>query len=165
MTNHDSKKMIIKSYLEKSLVFLTKRLTELIGLFLMITAILLMISLVSYSPDDPNFIFPDNINISNILGSKGSFTADIFFQSLGLISILIPISIFFLGLNVLIKKEFLIIVENIFFIIIYSLIGCLFFSLYHTETYWLTTNGTNGFIGDIFRDSFLIDLLNTYYLW
>ena len=152
--------MVIKTYFEKSLIFVIKRVTELIGLFLMIIAILLSISLISYSPDDPNFIFPENMIVNNVLGSKGSFTADIFFQSLGLISILIPVSIFFTGLNVLIKKDLLIIIENIFFIVIYSLIGCLFFSAYHTETYWLVINGTNGFVGDIFKNSFLIDLIN-----
>ena len=152
--------MVIKTYFEKSLIFVIKRVTELIGLFLMIIAILLSISLISYSPDDPNFIFPENLIVNNILGSKGSFTADIFFQSLGLISILIPVSIFFTGLNVLIKKDLLIIIENIFFIVIYSFIGCLFFSAYHTETYWLAINGTNGFVGDIFKNSFLIDLIN-----
>ena len=152
--------MVIKTYFEKSLIFVIKRVTELLGLFLMIIAILLSISLISYSPDDPNFIFPENLIVNNILGSKGSFTADIFFQSLGLISILIPVSIFFTGLNVLIKKDLLIIIENIFFIVIYSLIGCLFFSAYHTETYWLAINGTNGFVGDIFKNSFLIDLIN-----
>ena len=152
--------MVIKTYFEKSLIFVIKRVTELLGLFLMIIAILLFISLISYSPDDPNFIFPENLIVNNILGSKGSFTADIFFQSLGLISILIPVSIFFTGLNVLIKKDLLIIIENIFFIVIYSFIGCLFFSAYHTETYWLAINGTNGFVGDIFKNSFLIDLIN-----
>ena len=152
--------MVIKTYFEKSLIFVIKRVTELLGLFLMIIAILLSISLISYSPDDPNFIFPENLIVNNILGSKGSFTADIFFQSLGLISILIPVSIFFTGLNVLIKKDLLIIIENIFFIVVYSFIGCLFFTVYHTETYWLVINGTNGFVGDIFKNSFLIDLIN-----
>ena len=80
MTNHDSYKMIIKTYLEKSLVFAIKRATELIGLLIMIIGIFLLVCLVSYSPDDPNFIFPDNSNISNVLGYKGSFTADIFFK-------------------------------------------------------------------------------------
>ena len=80
MTNHDSYKMVIKTYLEKSLIFLIKRVTELLGLFLMIIAILLSTSLISYSPEDPNFIFPENLIVNNILGSKGSFTADIFFK-------------------------------------------------------------------------------------
>ena len=152
--------MVIKTYLEKSLVFAIKRATELIGLLIMIIGIFLLVCLVSYSPDDPNFIFPDNSNISNVLGYKGSFTADIFFQSLGLISLLIPFSIFFTGLNVLIKKDFLIIIENVFFTIIYSILGCLFFSVFHAETFWLPANNSNGFVGNIFQESFLIDLIN-----
>ncbi len=152
--------MILKTYFEKSLVFAIKRVAELVGLILMLISILLLISLVSYSPDDPNFIFPENAIIHNILGSKGSFIADIFFQSLGLISFLIPFSFFFTGLRILVKKNFLIILENIFFIIFYSILGCLFFTVYHTETFWLYINGNNGFVGDIFKNSFLIDLIN-----
>ena len=152
--------MVIKTYLEKSLEFAVKRIAELIGLFLMIIGILLLVSLASYSPDDPNFIFPDNAIINNLLGSKGSFTADIFFQSMGLICILIPFSVFFTGISMLVKKDFLIILENVFFIILYCIIGSLFFSVYHTETYWLTINGSNGFIGDVFKDTFFIDLIN-----
>ena len=152
--------MILKTYFEKSLVFAIKRVAELVGLLLMLISILLLISLVSYSPDDPNFIFPENAIIHNILGSKGSFIADIFFQSLGLISFLIPFSFFFTGLRILVKKNFLIILENIFFIIFYSILGCLFFTVYHTETFWLYINGNNGFVGDIFKNSFLIDLIN-----
>ena len=95
--------MEIKTFFNKIFDFSLKRFAELIGLFLIISSILLFLSLISYSPDDPNFIFPENTEINNILGSKGSFTSDIFYQSIGLISILIPITIFFTGINVFIK--------------------------------------------------------------
>ena len=151
--------MEIKTFFNKIIDFTLRRFAELVGLLLVISSILLFLSLISYSPDDPNFIFPENTEINNILGSKGSFTSDIFYQSIGLISILIPITIFFTGINVFIKKSFLKILENIFFIVIYSLLGSLFFSSFHDQSFWLTINGNNGFVGNLFEDSFFIKII------
>ena len=77
--------MKIKNFFGKIVDFTLKRLAELVGLLLVIISILLFLSLISYSPEDPNFIFPENTKINNILGSKGSFASDIFYQSIGLI--------------------------------------------------------------------------------
>ncbi|SVB21318.1 uncharacterized protein METZ01_LOCUS174172, partial [marine metagenome] len=152
--------MNIKKKIDKSVEFTFKRLAELTGLFLILGSILLFISLISYSPEDPNFIFPKNTEINNFMGSKGSYTSDLFYQSIGLISVLVPITIFFTGFNVFVKKNFLIIIENIFFIILYSILGSLFFSVFHTETFWLTINGNNGFVGNLFENTFLSSLIN-----
>ena len=130
--------MKIKNFFGKIVDFTLKRLAELVGLLLVIISILLFLSLISYSPEDPNFIFPENTKINNILGSKGSFASDIFYQSIGLISILIPFTIFFTGINIFRNKSFLKIIENIFFIIIYSILGSLFFSTFHEKSFWLT---------------------------
>ena len=152
--------MEIKKKFSKIVDFTLKRLAELIGLLLVIISILLFLSLISYSPEDPNFIFPENTQINNILGSKGSFTSDILYQSIGLISILIPFTIFFTGINIFIDKSFLKIIENIFFIVIYCLLGTLFFSTFHEKSFLLTINGNNGFVGNLFEDSFFINLIN-----
>ena len=81
--------MEIKKILENTSNFLVKRFIELFGVFVSIISILLLISLLSYSPEDPNFIFPENTEIKNALGFRGSFISDLFFQSIGLISILL----------------------------------------------------------------------------
>ena len=151
--------MKIKNFIDNTTKFVLKRLSELVGLILLASSILLLISLTSYSPEDPNFIFPENAEIKNLLGIKGSFTADILYQSIGLISLLIPISFFFISLSVIIDKKILHIIESLFFIILYSITGTLFFTTFHTETYWLTVNGNNGFIGNLFEDTFFVDII------
>ena len=161
--------MIIKNYINKISDFIIKRLAELVGIFLVVASILLFISLISYSPDDPNFIFPENQEIKNLLGFRGSFIADIFFQSIGLISILIPFSLLFTGLSITINKKFIIIIENIFFIILYIIVATFFFSIFHKETYWLIINGNNGFVGDLMSETIIVDFLKinqtvSYYL-
>ena len=111
--------MIIKNFLNKLADFAIKRLAELIGISLVAVSILLFISLISYSPEDPNFIFPDSKEIKNILGYKGSYIADIFFQSIGIVSILIPFSLLFTGISMTMNKKLIVIIENVFFIILY----------------------------------------------
>ena len=101
----DSLKMNIKNLSIKTLDFAIKRVAEIIGIFLISISILLFISLASYSPEDPNFIFTENIEIKNILGLRGSYLSDLFFQSIGLISFLISITIFFTGINLIRKTR------------------------------------------------------------
>ncbi len=161
--------MIIKNYINKISDFIIRRLAELIGIFLVISSILLFISLISYSPDDPNFIFPENQNIKNVLGFKGSFIADIFFQSIGIISLLIPFSLLFTGLSITINKRLVFIIENIFFIILYIITATFFFGIFHKETHWLIINGNNGFVGDLMSETIIADFLQinkmlSYYL-
>ena len=91
--------MNIKDLSKKSLDFTMKRVAEIIGFLFICVSILLFLSLTSYSPEDPNFIFTDNVEIRNILGFRGSYTSDLFFQSIGLISFLISFTIFFTGIN------------------------------------------------------------------
>ena len=152
--------MRIKNFFDKTTNFLLNRISELIGITLLCLSILLLISLISYSPEDPNFIFPDNAEIKNILGTRGSYVSDIFYQSIGLISLLIPISFFFISLKIIINKKISQILECSFFIILYSILGTLFFTVFHTNAYWLTINGNNGFVGNLFEETFLITLIN-----
>ncbi len=152
--------MEIKELINKCVNFSIKRFTELIGISLSIIGVLLLISLISYSPEDPNFIFPENTQIQNILGFRGSFVADFFYQSLGIISLAIPVSIFFTGINIVRFKKNIFIIESLFYTIIYSLLGGLFFSIFYEESFWLSINGNGGFIGNFLENTFLYSLIN-----
>ena len=60
--------MDLKKIINKALNFTLNRITELIGLSITISSILLFISLMSYSPEDPNFVFSNDVEIKNLLG-------------------------------------------------------------------------------------------------
>ena len=98
--------MNLRNLIYKTVDFGIRRLAELAGLALISMSVLLFIALISYSPEDPNFIFNENVEIKNYLGIKGSFVSDIFYQTIGLISILIPFTIFFTGFYIIKKKIF-----------------------------------------------------------
>ena len=80
--------------------FIKKRLIEFFGILLMLVGILLLASITTYSPSDPNFIYtPENTDIKNVAGFYGSVVSDFLLQSLGLISILLVINFFYWGLK------------------------------------------------------------------
>ena len=74
--------MNIKKTANLLLNFTIKRLAELFGIIVFILGSILFFALITYYPEDPNFIFPDSTEIKNLLGFQGSFLSDLFFQYL-----------------------------------------------------------------------------------
>ena len=154
--------MDIKKTANLLLNFTLKRLAEIFGIFIFVAGVLLFVALLTYSPEDPNFIFPDNTEIKNILGFQGSFVSDLFFQSVGLISYLISLTFILTGINIVRFKEFFLLIENIFFTIIYSVFGTFFFSFFYTDAFTLYINGNGGFVGNYFNQTFLNSLVQIH---
>jgi len=96
--------MNIKKTADLLINFAIKRLAE-IGITFFIAGIMLLLALASYSPEDPNFIFPDGAKIKNLLGFNGSFISDLFFQSIGLIAYLLSFTFIITGLNIFNRKR------------------------------------------------------------
>ncbi len=140
--------------------FLIRRLIELFGLLIVLASIFLLVALLTYAPEDPNFIFPENTIIKNFFGIKGSLVSDLFFQSVGLVSILISLSFLITGIHIVRKKQIVIILQNTFFVITYSILASLFLNFYHRESFWLVINGNGGFVGELLNKTFLISLIN-----
>ena len=136
----DSSIMDIKKIANTLLIFIIKKLIEIMGILVSIFGIFIFISLISYSPNDPNFIFPENVEIENFFGFQGSYLSDLFFQSVGLIAYLVPITYFFTGINIFNKKKISLIITNTFFIVPYSLTGSIFFSFFYKNNFLLHIN-------------------------
>ncbi|PDH18065.1 MAG: DNA translocase FtsK [Pelagibacterales bacterium MED-G44] len=159
--------MDIKKIANSLLIFITNRIIEIIGMVISVFGVLLLVALLSYSPSDPNYIFSDNTEIKNLLGFQGSYISDFFFQSLGLISFLIPLTYFLSGIRVVKEKKIFFLIENTFYIIIYSILGALFFSYFYEDAFYLYINGNGGFVGvylsQIFIKSGTIPYENVFY--
>ena len=139
--------------------FAIKRLAEIFGVVISLVGVMLLLALITYSPNDPNFIFPENTKIENLMGFKGSFISDLFFQSVGLIAYLIPFTLIITGINILKTKDFFLFIENNFFTILYLIFGTLFFAHYYSDTYALLINGNSGFVGQYLDQTFLKSLI------
>ena len=154
--------MIYKNITE----FLKKRTIELIGITLIFTALLLIISFISYSPSDPTLVYGDEqVVIANFLGIYGVLVADFLLQSFGLTAFLFLITITIWGISLIIKKEIKKILFKFFYIILYLIFSCAFVYLTFNNSFWLIDNGNSGFVGQIFYDwisIFLPNLNNEY---
>ena len=154
--------MNIKKTANLLLNFAIKRLAEIFGIIIFLAGMMLFLALITYSPEDPNFIFPKNTEIKNLFGFKGSYVSDLFFQSVGLIAYLISFTLLITGMNIFRVKEFFLIIENIFFTILYSLLGALFLTHFYSNSFFLYINGNGGFVGNYFNETFVYGLIKSY---
>ncbi|MDA9680930.1 DNA translocase FtsK [Candidatus Pelagibacter sp.] len=153
--------MNIKKTADLLINFAIKRLAEILGIIIFVLGIMLLLALASYSPEDPNFIFPDSTKIKNLLGFNGSFISDLFFQSIGLIAYLLSFTFIITGFNIFKRKEFFLIIENTFFGILYSIFGTLFLTHFYSKDFTLYINGNGGFVGNYLDQTFLNSLIRT----
>ena len=128
--------------------FIKNRLIESSGILLIIFSFFLATSIVTYSPDDPNFIYsPENTEIKNAAGFYGSVVSDFLLQTIGLISILLILNFFYWGLKIISEKKIKNFITKIFFVLIYIASGTVFLSNFFNDSYWLIDNGNGGFVG------------------
>jgi len=120
----------------------------------MCSSIFLIISIVSYSPSDPNFIYsPEDSEIKNIAGFYGSVISDFLLQALGLISIFLPINFFYWGYKILTQKRVDNFILKIFFTLCYVVLGTISLNAFYNISFWLIDNGNGGFVGRSIREN------------
>jgi len=85
--------------------FFYKRIIEIIGLLIVLLSFFLLLSLLSYYPEDQYFSSQENIKIHNLLGSYGSFISDLILQSFGIISFFFCVTVFFSGIFIIKDKK------------------------------------------------------------
>ena len=130
------------------------RLIELLGISLILISIFLLISIVSYSPSDPNFIYtPENTEIKNVGGFYGSVISDFLLQSLGLICILISFNFFYWGVKLTTQKIVNNFITKIFFILVYITFGTTALNILYNDSFWLIDNGNGGFVGSTIKEN------------
>ena len=130
--------------------FIRKRAFELVGLSLIFSSIALTVSFITYSPEDPSFVYNnDGTVIQNFFGIYGSIISDFLLQSFGLIAFLLLLTFISWGLNLIIKKELKKIILKTFCVVLYLIFGCTFIYSVYNNSYWLIDNGNSGFVGRI----------------
>ena len=110
--------------------FAKSRLIEVLGFLLVVTGFFFLVSIVSYSPSDPNFIYtPENTNIKNIGGFYGSIISDFLLQSIGLISLLVILNLFNWGFVLISSKKINNFISKIFYTTVYVIFGTVFINI------------------------------------
>ena len=80
--------MSLKNILLNTTNIILNKIIQIFGIIVIVCGILFLLSLITYSPDDPNFIINNPGNIENLMGFNGSILSDFLFQSTGLIAFL-----------------------------------------------------------------------------
>ncbi len=151
--------MNFKNILLNTINIIINKIIQILGIIAIFFGFLFLLSLITHSPDDPNFIFSESKDIKNLLGFNGSLISDFFFQSIGLISFLVPITLIITGINVFFEKKILFFFENLFFIVLYSLVGSIYLSIFYKDSFFLTISGNGGFVGNFLADSFIKEII------
>jgi len=139
--------------------FTKNRLIELGGGIIVLSGIFLFVSILSYSPSDPNFIYePNNNEIKNLGGFYGSIISDFLLQAIGLISFLFIINLLYWGSKIIIKKKILRFSSKVFFTIIYIIFSTTLINIFHNDSFWLIDSGNGGFVGRIIKENIYIFL-------
>tara|TARA_Y100000590_G_scaffold144379_1_gene165948 strand:- start:975 stop:3098 length:2124 start_codon:yes stop_codon:yes gene_type:complete len=134
--------------------FVKNRLIEIGGITIVLLSFFLLVSIISYSPSDPNFIYtPENEKIKNIGGFYGSVISDFFLQSIGFISFLVVINGFSWGLKVVSEKKIKNFISKIFYTLSYIIFGTTFLNIFYNESFLLIDNGSGGFVGRIIKEN------------
>tara|TARA_B100000579_G_scaffold84072_1_gene65588 strand:+ start:173 stop:2284 length:2112 start_codon:yes stop_codon:yes gene_type:complete len=134
--------------------FIKNRLLELFGILLILFSSFIFISIISYSPADPNFIFnPESEKIENLGGLYGSIISDFLLQSIGLVSILFSFTLFFWGLKLFTDGKINNFSLKVFFSLLYIIFGSTFINFFYNDSFWLIDNGNSGFVGLIFKEN------------
>jgi hypothetical protein len=136
--------------------FIKNRLFELSGILLIIISVFLLVSIVTYSGGQGNFIYKaenSEIDYANFGGFYGSALADFLLQSIGLIVFLVVLNLFVWGFKLITEKGISNFISKIFFTIVYIIFGTTFINIFNNNSFWLIDNGNSGFIGRIVKEN------------
>ena len=86
----------------------SKRLSELCGFLLGVVGLLVLLSLVSFQPEDPslNTVKASGTVPQNLIGPLGAYMADGLFQAFGWVAYLFPVSFLVVGTRQLLARPF-----------------------------------------------------------
>jgi len=134
--------------------FIKNRLIESLGILLILASFFILVSILTYTPSDPNFIYsPESTQIKNVGGFYGSVIADFLLQTIGLISILLILNFFYWGLKITINKKINNFITKSFFLLLYIILGTIFLNIFNNDSFWLIDNGNGGFVGREIKES------------
>jgi S-DNA-T family DNA segregation ATPase FtsK/SpoIIIE len=136
--------------------------SEISGTLLVLLSLFLLISLISYNSQDPSWASTasSQTKVKNYAGKVGASSAEILLQIFGFTSFLIPIFLFYLGVQAFFpneKKRFLLKTGGVVFLL-FSL-SALFSALF-PETYWRGAKVLSGGLTGNVLASFLFRFFN-----
>jgi len=154
----EKKKKIALSSRKKSRRKKRVKTPEIAGLFLVLVALFILISLISYDPKDPSWanVTSSKHSVENYGGKAGASTAEALLQFLGFSSFLLPLCLLYLGIQTFLPKP----EKHLFLktggVLILILIVSALLSSMSASLKWKGADiHTGGFIGNLLSDSLI----------
>lgn len=130
--------------------FLSRRLREIAGGSMIVVSGLFVLSLATWSVQDPSLNYAAEREIQNLLGKPGAISADLLMQTLGLASVALLIPAFFWGWQLLTQRR----LGRFHLRFACAILGTIalagFLSLLPPTARWPMPSGMGGVVGDAF---------------
>jgi len=141
---------------EKLINFIKIKLLQIISLLIVTTGVIFFISIVSYSAYELEFTFFSNSNFIEKIFKPFQYTSDFFLQIFGIISIFIPFNLCVWGSYFFFKKNIQNFLLKCIYLILYLILGGVFFSIISEKSFFLPDHGLGGFFGNFITNKFFL---------
>ncbi len=141
---------------EKLINFIKIKLLQIISLLIVTTGVIFFISIVSYSAYELEFTFFSKSNFIEKIFKPFQYTSDFFLQIFGIISILIPFNLCVWGSYFFFKKNIQNFLLKCIYLILYLILGGVFFSIISEKSFFLPDHGLGGFFGNFITNKFFL---------
>ncbi len=134
------------------------------GVPLLLLAVFISLSLISYHKDDPSFDRASSGYVHNIAGSYGAFVADPILQSLGLAAILPVLFFAVFGFKVVLRKKIKFIPIRVALLLLTTPILAAIFAMIGHENLFISS-GYGGYIGSFLKNELSLKFNEEVYFW
>ena len=141
---------------EKLINFIKIKLLQIISLLIVTTGVIFFISIVSYSAYELEFTFFSKSNFIEKIFKPFQYTSDFFLQIFGIISIIIPFNLCVWGSYFFFKKNIQNFLLKCIYLILYLILGGVFFSIISEKSFFLPDHGLGGFFGNFITSKFFL---------
>jgi len=141
---------------EKLINFIKIKLLQITSLLIITTGVIFFISIVSYSAYELEFTFFSNSNFIEKIFKPFQYTSDFFLQIFGIISIFIPFNLCIWGSYFFFKKNIQNFLLKCIYLILYLIMGGVFFSIISEKSFFLPDHGLGGFSGNFITNKFFL---------
>jgi S-DNA-T family DNA segregation ATPase FtsK/SpoIIIE len=141
---------------EKLINFIKIKLLQIISLLIVTTGVIFFISIVNYSAYKLEFTFFSNSNFIEKIFKPFQYTSDFFLQIFGIISIFIPFNLCVWGSYFFFKKNIQNFLLKCIYLILYLILGGIFFSMISEKSFFLPDHGLGGFFGNFITNKFFL---------
>jgi len=141
---------------EKLINFIKIKLLQIISLLIVTTGVIFFISMISYSAYELEFTFFSKSNFIEKIFKPFQYTSDFFLQIFGIISVIIPFNFCVWGSYFFFKKNIQNFLLKCIYLILYLILGGIFFSIISEKSFFLPDHGLGGFFGNFITNKLFL---------